>query len=52
MVNFLASLAASGLAYRSVNNFRSAISAGHIQVDGKVNTRLSVDYYKELDSLI
>lgn len=35
VVNFLASIASSGLAYRTVNNFRSAISAGHIPMDGK-----------------
>ncbi|XP_069089249.1 integrase/recombinase xerD homolog [Pleurodeles waltl] len=35
VINFLASLAASGLAFRSINNYRSAISAGHSPVQGK-----------------
>lgn len=34
ILNFLASLAEEGLAYRSINTFRSAISAGHTVVDG------------------
>lgn len=35
VVNFLSKKASEGRAYRSVNNFRSAISAGHSQLDGK-----------------
>lgn len=35
ILNFLASLSQQGLAYRSVNTFRSAISAGHVRVQGK-----------------
>ncbi|XP_078503505.1 uncharacterized protein LOC144762235 [Lissotriton helveticus] len=35
VVNFLASIASSGSAYRTVNSFRSALSAGHDFVDGK-----------------
>lgn len=34
ILNFLASLAEGGLAYRTVNTFRSAISAGHIPLEG------------------
>lgn len=33
-INLLASLAEEGLAYRTINTFRSAISAGHSAVDG------------------
>lgn len=36
VLNFLASLAEQGLAYRSVSTFRSAISAGHATVQGKL----------------
>lgn len=35
IVNFLSEMASSGLAYRTVNNFRSAISVGHSHVGGK-----------------
>ncbi|KAJ1159285.1 hypothetical protein NDU88_011952, partial [Pleurodeles waltl] len=35
IINFLAELASSGLAYRTINNFRSAISAGHPPIEGK-----------------
>lgn len=36
IVNFLSALANSGMAYRAINIFRSAISAEHPQVDGKL----------------
>lgn len=35
LINFLSELAASGLEYRTVNNFRSAISAEHFPIEGK-----------------
>lgn len=34
ILNFLAELADEGLAYRSINTFRSAISAGHVPLQG------------------
>lgn len=34
IMNFLASLASQGLVYSTINSYRSAISAGHLPVEG------------------